>query len=69
MQVALDAKSLGTAVFVPDYIASCVDYGYHPNRNHEYDTASKTVLFVHMGHSYTSCTLAVYSKVEFVTTP
>ena len=66
MQVALDAKSLGVAAFVPDYIACCVDYGYHPNRNHEYDASSKTVMFVHMGHTYTSCTLAVYSKVSIL---
>lgn len=64
LQVALNAKSFGPASFVRDYVAACVDYGYHRNLVGDFDNESKTVLFVNMGHSYTSCTLARYEKVR-----
>lgn len=64
LQLALNAKSFGPASYVRDYVATCVDYGYHRNLVGDFDKQSKTVLFVNMGHSYTSCTLARYEKVR-----
>ena len=67
--MALDCKNLGEACFVRDNVAIAVEYGYHCNRDGDFDTQSRVVLFVEMGTVATTCSLVRYEKVSLPCIP
>ena len=62
MQLALDCKNLGEAVFLRENVAVATEYGYYRNKENEF-TTPRVVVFADMGCEAATLTAVEYSQV------